>query len=415
MIASPTFPPGRWNNPHIIQHMSDSHHTALVLSGGGVRGAYEVGVVAGIIDVLGLTATDTPPFRIFTGTSVGAINATFLAAHTTRGDLAVAELVNIWESLELRHHLQIDPLGLFGRPLRRLYDPNPGFGRSMLNPKPLERLVKQSVPWKQLHAAVDGGDTRALIVTALEVASGRTTMFAELSPDQVFRPSKDPRRRGEPARITGDHVLASAALPLAFPARRIGSSFYCDGDLRFNTPIAPAIRAGAKRLVVVSPMFEDDGAMPVTDHTHDYPSLWFLLGKLLNALLLDPVSYDLQVLKRFNRLIEVLEESLTPEELARVHQVMVEHRGLPYQRIDCLAFRPSRDIGAIASDYVHDTGKRWRISRVQKMVMRLAARGDSDLASYVLFDGEFARRLIELGRADATQRADDIRAMFSPD
>jgi len=392
--------------------MSASDKTALVLSGGGVRGAYEVGVIAGIIEVLGLTSESTPPFRIFTGTSVGAINATFLAAHTHRGDLGIGKLIDVWRSLDLSHHLQIDPLGLFGRPLRRLYDPNPGFGRSVLNPKALERLVSDSVPWQQLRSAVERQDTRALIVTALEVASGRTTMFAELSRDNAFRPSRDPRRRAATVQITADHVLASAALPFVFPARKIGSSYYCDGGLRFNTPIAPAIRAGAERLIVISPMFEDEAEQVVTDRTQDYPSVVFLLGKLLNALLLDPVSYDLQVLRRFNRLIEVLEESLTEAELERVHQVMVEHRGLPYTRIDCLAFRPSQDIGAIASAYVHSPGKRWRASRFQRLIVRLAARGDSDLASYVLFDGAFAERLIELGRADVRAQADDVHKMF---
>jgi len=395
--------------------MSDSNKTALVLSGGGVRGAYEVGVLAGIVDVLGLTSDDTPPFRIFTGTSVGAINAAFLAANTHRGDLAIGRLIDIWRSLDLTHHLQIDPLGLLGRPLRRLYDPNPGFGRSVLNPKALERLVQNSVPWRSLRTAIANKTTRALVVTALQVASGRTTMFIEQAEGGTFRPSRDPRRRAQQVHINADHVLASAALPFVFPARQIGSAYYCDGGLRFNTPIAPAIRAGAEQLVVISPMFEADTDEIVTDHAVNYPSLVFLMGKLLNALLLDPVSYDIQVLERFNRLMEVLEESLTDAELERVQQVMIEHRGLPYNKIDCLAFRPSRDIGAIASDYVRTPGKRWKASRFQRMIARLAARGDSDLASYVLFDGGFAERLIELGRTDVKARADDVRAAFGPD
>lgn len=391
---------------------------ALVLSGGGVRGAYEVGVIAGIVEVLGLRPDDEPPFRIFAGTSVGAINATFLAAHTARGDLGVRDLCEIWRTLELRHHLHIDPLGLFGRPLRKLRDASPGFGRSVLNPKPLERLVRRNIPWGRLHEGTASGATHALVVAALDVGSGRTTMFAELAPTARFRMSQDPRRRGVVGELSADHVLASAALPLMFPARRIGNRYYCDGGLRFNTPIAPAIRLGAERMVVVSLRHdpEDDAETPV-DHTPDYPSIPFLLGKLLNALLLDSVTYDLHVLRRFNRLLEVLEETLTPEELRRVNKVLEDTRGVPYRKIDALEFRPSEDIGALAADFVHTQLSKRRLPRLSTWLLRAAAHTrlgrDSDLASYILFDGEFAGTLIDLGRADARARADRIREFFT--
>jgi len=246
------------------QHEGHTPRTALVLSGGGARGAYEVGVVAGIVEVLRRDMDEVAPFQIFAGTSVGAINATLLASRCHDGDLAVEELVRLWQSLELRKHLRINSLSLLSWP-RNLpwlrfrhrtaaHDIGPRLGRSILDPRSLEDLVSDSIAWPELHRNIRQGTVQALIIAALHIGSGRTTVFAELADNTPFRPSKDPRRIASLKPITADHVLASAAIPMLFPARRIGHTYYCDGGLRFNTPMSPAIRAGAERLVVISLM-----------------------------------------------------------------------------------------------------------------------------------------------------------------
>lgn len=397
--------------------------TGIVLSGGGARGAYEAGVVAGIVEVLSRRARDRAPFDVFTGTSVGAINAAWLAAHADRPDMHVEGLLGHWVELELAKHLSLDPLRFLlgprlGARLGRLRgEGDERWGRSLLDPRALEELVETGLPYARLHENVDRGIVRALVVAALEVSSGRTTLFSELAEGTELTRSRDPRRVVVPARIEARHLLASAAIPLLFPARRIGSTYYCDGGIRFNTPIAPAIRCGVDRLVVVSLLFTRDASSPpppeeAEAHLQAYPSPAFLLGKVLNALLLDPVRYDLQVLEGLNVLMSTLEETLDPDELERVREVITKERGLPYRRIDTLVFRPSADIGKLA----HEHAQRAKMGTLSTLlVSRLADLGEdleADLLSFVLFDGEFARALIELGRKDALARADEIEAFF---
>ena len=399
--------------------------TGIVLSGGGARGAYEVGLVQGIVDVLGLGPDDPAPFHVFAGTSVGAINAAYLAAHADRGDMGIEGLVGEWTGLDLRTHVKIDPLGFLGWPPkwpwqrgRKSRDDrpvDPARGRSLLNPSALHRIVKHAVPWARLHDNVASGHVHALVVTALHIGSGCTHMFAELGDKASFRASPDPRRVGVCGQVSADHVLASAAMPLLFPAWRVGDSYFCDGGVRFNTPLSPAIRAGAERLVVI-PLLRR-ATPPSGQQVERYPSPFFLLGKLLAALLLDPVEYDLQVMERFNRLIGMLEDALSPDELRRFHGVVEAARGVPYRKLDTLAFHPGDDIGRMAGAFLAARGPGRRAGFVTEQVLRRASlMGESteaDMVSFMLFDGDFARRLIDLGRRDAQTRADAIRAFFA--
>ena len=159
--------------------MTTDAHTAIVLSGGGARGAYEAGVMAGLVEVLGLTAVDTAPFQVFTGTSVGAINVAFLAANAHRGDMAVDDLVRIWSQLKLGTHIRFDPLGFIG--VRRRIDRLLGrredrsHGGALLDGRALEEVVKTSIDWARLHRNIDQGIVRALIVAALGIANGKPT------------------------------------------------------------------------------------------------------------------------------------------------------------------------------------------------------------------------------------------------
>jgi NTE family protein len=397
--------------------------TGIVLSGGGARGAYEAGVVAGLIEVLARRSPKRAPFTVFTGTSVGAINAAWLATHADEPDMRIEGLISHWRGLELAKHLSLDPLrflagGSLGERIARWRgEGSERWGRSLLDPRALEQLVESQLAYERLHANVRKGIVRALVVAALEISSGRTTMFAELADGAAFVPGHDPRRVVRKTEIEAEHVLASAAIPLLFPARRIGRYYYCDGGIRFNTPIAPAIRCGAQRLVVVSLLYPradyatDDAADAA--HVQAYPRPIFLLGKVLNALLLDPVRYDLSVLQRFNNLIGTLEETLDTQELARVRALLTHERGLPYEKISTLVFRPSEDIGIIA----HEHARRVRADTISSLlVTRLADLGadlEADLLSFVLFDGAFADALIRLGRGDALARAKEIEAFFA--
>ncbi len=405
--------------------------TAIVLSGGGARGAYEAGLVAGIVDVLGLGPGDPAPFQIFAGTSVGAINATYLAANTDRGDMRIEGLLDAWVSLSLAEHVRFDPLGLLGWPrklpiLRRRHqlDPEhigPLYGKSVLDPRPLHDVVGESIDWGRLHENTRHGRTHALVIAALHIGSGRTHMFAELAPDAEFVPSKDPFRRGVEERITRDHVLASAAIPMIFPARRIGREYFCDGGLRFNTPLAPAIRTGADRMVVI-PLLRGVKVPPPheeQERQEQYPSVAFLAGKLLVALLLDRIDYDLTTLRRFNELVAVLEQTMTPEELARFQEVVIEARGAPYRQVEVLHFRPTSDIGRLAGRFLEERGPEsigtWLSEQVIRRAAMMTQTVEADLVSFLLFDGGFARQLIALGRRDAHAHEEKICAFFGRD
>ncbi len=387
--------------------------TALVLSGGGARGAYAVGVMQAIVEVLGLTARDQSPFQIFSGTSVGSINASFLASQAHRGDLGIYHLQQIWTGLGVNTHLRLR--GNVGD-LRALA--TGWFSKALLDVSPLERLVHDNVDFEQLHRNVADNRVAALLLSAFNIGTAQTTIFAEQHPTLAVRPSKDPTRVEVRGPIQGEHILASSAMPFVFPARHIDGHFYCDGGVRFNTPIAPAIRAGAERLVVISlqpPVQQQLRADPIDE----YPSVPFLAGRLLDALLLDPFEYDLDVLERFNRLTSALQEALPRHTLEKIRQVLVETRGAPYRNLQTLVFSPSEDLGRLANQHLREHLSSYKLGAIPRYFLRKAANPnagwEADWAAYVLFDGKYAERLMELGLRDGYARRDKILAFFNRD
>lgn len=388
----------------------------VVLSGGAARGAYEAGVLSGIAEATGASGGGPPLFSVVAGTSVGALNGAWLAANAHRADHDVAHLVSLWTSIELDRHLRLDWKGLAGVKSER----RERYGPSLLDPGPLEALVTECIDWNRLHQNLEQGRLQALVLAALHVGSGVTTLFYELAPGAAFRAVEHPRRVSRPTRLEPRHVLASAALPGLYPARRIGGGFFADGSLRFNTPISPALRAGAQKLVVITmrhphqqhPDIDGPGA------AHErYPRPVFLAGKLLNALLLDPVADDLQVLLRFNQVVAAAQATLPSRELAAFKSALAGARGAPYRAVQTLVFEPSQNIGELAGAHLRDRGKNDRLPPWYRAVLAPAASTraswEADLASYLLLDGAWARVLVDLGRADALSRKDEVRAFFS--
>ncbi len=391
-----------------------------------MRGAYEVGVISGILEVLQPKPGDPPLFRVFSGASVGAINAAYLAANAELADHGIQRLVELWKGLRLTDHARLRPLGLARWPRGllsklKLLDDAEKLGSSLLDTRAIEVVVRRAIDWDRLHRVIDSGRVTALLIAALHVASGRTIMFTEQAPGTRIISTRDERRASVHEPIGPDHVLASAAIPLLFPSRRIGNHYYCDGGLRFNTPIAPAIRAGADRIVIItvrhnrSPV--DVAAVEEADTGggRDLGAV-FLIGKLLNALLLDPVQYDLQVLERLNQVIDILEKTLPQAEFDRVQRVWIQHRGMPYRKLQTLVFTPSRDLGEVAGAYIK---KHLRTDNLQPLARYLIERaiqstptGEADWASYLLFDGGFAGELIAVGHADALSRREEVLAFF---
>lgn len=369
-----------------------------------------MGVVQGIVEILGLTEDDRSPFDIYSGTSVGSINAMYFASNAHRGDLGVGRVRRLWTELGVNSHLQMEAdraklNGLTGR----------WFSRALLNSKPLQRLVRDNLSFDDLHKNVDAGLVKAAMVAAFDLGTSQTTIFSETHPSVEMRPTRDPTRIEWHGRLRPEHIQASSAIPFIFPVQQIGGHFYCDGGVRFNTPISPAIRAGANRFVVISLKYDREDPIHES-HLHQYPTVPFLAGRLLGALLLDPFEYDLDVLERFNRLTAALEEALPPEELERVYEVLRETRGAPYRKLDKLVFSPTKDVGRLANEHLREHLASYKIGALPRYFLKKAAipeaTWEADWATYLLFDGGYAEKLIELGVHDAYARRERILEFF---
>jgi NTE family protein len=382
----------------------------IVLSGGGARGAYEAGVLAGLTEVLGVRGQ--PLFAVVAGSSVGAINGAWLAANAHRPSHDIKGLLKLWRGLSLSRHVKLDVPALLGG-----WGDQERLGRSLLDPRALEQLVRESIDWPHLHTNVERGLLRAFIVSALHVGTGVTTLFTELAPGVTLPLGEHPRRVTTRLRIEAEHVLASAAIPALFPARRVGGAFFADGGLRFNTPISPALQAGADKLVVVtlrSDRMELPHAQGKGSMEEQYPSFVFLAGKVLDALLLDPVAEDFETLMLINGIVDAMQAALGPGAVERFEAEVIRRRGQPYRRVETLHFRPSRDIGVLAGEHLREHNHSGLL--ISRMLLARAAHSsatwEADLASYLLFDGHWSERLLELGRGDALAQREHVLAFF---
>jgi NTE family protein len=396
------------------------------MSGGGARGAYEVGVLSYLLDELPRRLGRPPRFHVVTGTSVGAIHACYVAA-TLGQDGAGEQLTGIWRSLQVGGVYDIGVREVVGLPLRLL-----GLGRArarrraaperlagLLDTRPLEHLVRRSIPWAALRRNVDEGRIDAVAIAATEIASGKSVVWIDSRGAELRGWSHDPFVLARPAALTPTHALASAAIPFLFPALRVGDGYFCDGGLRLNTPLAPALRLGADRLLIVGlrhvPTPEEEAVLAAHRET-SYNSLAYLAGKVLNALLLDHVDYDVDRLRIVNAILETGTQTYGPEFLRRINETVEALRGTPYRVVRHLYIQPSRDLGVIATECLeHRDGEAGVRGWLSDMVTRYAVQGiagEADLLSYIFFDRCYAEHLIQLGRADAEAHGEALAALF---
>ena len=398
-------------------HRGDRPRLALVLSGGGARGAYEAGVMRYIREELAGDLGGQVQFDIYCGTSVGGIHACFFAA---TADFAPAQgrmLVDRWESFVLEEMVGFGlreflkaPGTLLGSGAIAEIEGDRRLG-GIVNTGKLERVVRRLIPWGQITTNNRRGLFESLSVTATDIGSGKSVVFVQRAGGPLRKWSQDPFVRAQFVTMGCEHALASAALPILFPAVAVGDRFFCDGGLRQNTPLSPALRLGADKVLVIGLRHkpveaeEDEASMP-------YPGAAFLVGKILNAFLLDHIDYDLDRLRRFNALIRSVRAADPVGGGHRFDEVVAKTRGAPYRVVDELMIRPSSDLGALA-------GEVGRSSRFKgtgggpgiQLLRRLAtARGadEADLLSYILFDGYYAAEVARLGYEDARAQHDDL-------
>jgi NTE family protein len=403
---------------------------AIVLSGGGARGAYEAGVLRFLLDDFPERTGLQPSFDIICGTSVGAIHACYLAG-TAEGSPGRGErLVDIWRDLKVDEVFKFTASSIMSLPrkllsARRLAGqlkagqrPDRLFG--LLDTGPLEHLVLDAIPWQNIRRNLREGLVESVCVTATQIATGRAVVFVEQAGDDLPSWDTETNIRMQPIRLMPVHALASAAIPLLFPAVRVGSRYYADGGLRLNTPLAPVVRMGANRILVIG---VSHGVRPTANEalaqqrTAGFGNPMFLFGKVLNALMLSPLDADLARLHFINEIIDNGEEAFGPEFLDQLNTAASRRETRPIQKIFDLTIRPSSDLGLMAGALVSGEQGDLQLSTFHRLFMKAFSSDsnpqEADLLSYLLFDENFTKPLAELGHADALAREEELIAFFS--
>jgi NTE family protein len=379
--------------------VAETSRKALVLPGAGARGAYQVGVLKAIASLLGDKARN--PFSIISGTSAGAINAAVLASRAEAFVWAVAEMEQVWANFTADQVYRTDDWTMLKSSLHWLAAivlgglgvRNP---KALLDPSPLRALLARNIPFAHIERSIARGDLDALAVTASAYSSARSVTFFQAG--EAVRPWVRVRRIGRPARITLDHLMASAAVPFVFPPVRIAGEYYGDGSMRLGAPLSSAIHLGAERILVVGARDEHLDPEPSVEHPADSPSLAHLAGYMLDTLFMDGVYADIERLTRINLIVDQLGGQALNGPVADLRSV------------HALVIVPQRDLREVAERHVDE------LPRALRLLLRgLGAmnRRGMQLISYLLFESGFTRELIDLGFQDAMQREHEIRAFLT--
>jgi NTE family protein len=369
----------------------------LVLSGGGARAAYQVGVLSYIAE-----KAPEVSFPIIVGVSAGAINAAFMAGHRGSPPENLQWLSNCWTNLSTERVFDTNfgVLGLTGaRWLWTLGGGGTSLGppvKSLLDTTPLKRFLEEQLSVEGIAMNVAEGHLRALGLTATRYATGQSVTFVQGG--EGVPTWERVRRCGLATKITVDHVMASGSIPLIFPAIPIDGEYYGDGSIRLSAPLAPAIHLGADRLLAIatrySPTLDEVRALA----TAGYPPPAQLLSALLNSIFLDALEADAERLQRINRLLSALPPGTSSSDGLRP--------------IELFVIRPSRDLGLLAEEH------KSRLPRSLRFLLRgLGSHRThgSELLSYLIFEAPFISRVLELGYEDALTRWDEIERFFAGD
>jgi NTE family protein len=365
----------------------------LVMTGGGARAAYQVGVLRAISMML--PAGSPSPFSIICGTSAGAVNATVLAANASNFRRGVRQLMTVWKNFHVHHVYRADPLGVIynsGKWILAVL--TGGLGRetpiSLLDNLPFAHLLNTRLDFGAIQRSIDRGDLYAFSVTCSGYTSGQSVTFYQGVPR--LEPWQRARRIGIPAKIGPEHLLASSALPFIFPAAHINREYFGDGSMRQISPVSPALHFGADRLFVIGVGRQLEPQLERIK-TDAYPSLAQITGHCLNSIFLDSLEVDLERLKRINRTL-----SIVPRELLQKSQ-------LSLRQVDFRLISPSIALEKIAIGHMHTLP---RTIRTLLFTLGALKKSGSNLVSYLLFEREYCRALIKLGYDDTMQRRDDL-------
>ena len=371
----------------------EQRRIGLVLTGGGARAAYQVGVLRAISEML---PADAPsPFQIICGTSAGAINATVLAANAMNFRQGVRQLMTVWKNFHVHHIYRADPLGVIRNSGKGIVAAlTGGLGRlttiSLLDSSPLALMLNTKLDFGGIQRSIDSGDLHAFSISCSGYTSGESVTFYQGMPG--LEPWHRARRIGIPMPIRPDHLLASSALPFIFPPVRINREYFGDGSMRQIAPVSPALHLGADRLFVIG-VGRQLQAQQERIKTEAFPSLAQIAGHCLNSIFLDSLEVDLERLQRINRTLSII-----PREL-------LEKNNMPLHAVDFRMLSPSIALEKIAIDHTHTLP---RTIRTLLFTLGALKKSGANLVSYLLFEKEYCRALIQLGYEDTMQRRDDL-------
>lgn len=388
--------------------MRPETRTGLVLTSGGARGAYQAGVLAAIADILpGLSKSVGPnPFPILTGVSAGAINAAFLAAHAHDFRTATRKLTGLWAKLVANEVFLTDTITLSRIGIRWLADLSiggligSGHGQSLLDTAPLRRLLSRTIDFHAIRGNIAAGTVHGLAVTATNYFSGTAVSFYDGA--DAIEPWLRAIRIGLREEMSVDHLMASSAIPIFFPAIQLGHTFYGDGCIRLTTPISPAIHLGADRVLAIGTRYRRAPAATVSlprGGRTEYPTIADIAGVLLNAMFLDGIEADTERMARINQTLRLIPENERTRHPSKLREIPL------------LTIQPSQDLGSLILQQID------RFPRTVRHLLRgLGASEEKgwDLLSYLAFDSGYTKPLLELGYDDGITARDEIERFFEP-
>lgn len=369
----------------------------LVLTGGGARAAFQVGALRAVSDILYETQRNNP-YHIITGTSAGAINATVLASYARSPRLGVKSLQKVWRNFSVEQIFRADFWGVMqntGHWMRNFFS-SEYYRRHQLglfNNAPLKDLLGKVIQYQNIQKAIDSGDLHALSVTATGYTSGQSISFFQ--GNESIASWRRHRRCGARTQINRNHLLASSAIPMIFPATKINREFFGDGSVRFLAPISPAIHLGADKVLII-------GVDPIRDEvertkTTHHPSLADIAGHVLDSVFIDSLDSDIERIQRVNKTIKLIPKA--------VRELQTNLR-----TIDTFTISPSKDLSDLASKYFHELPR-----LLQFFFKRIGIGSDegSTVLSYLLFESAYTNELITMGYSDAMRQKADIQEFFN--